>query len=57
MNIARIAVMGFFAAIIAVIVFVRAGAQGGRSGGQQSADILNAGGDSLAKIASGLEGG
>jgi len=56
-DIARWAVFGFFGAIIAVIVFVRAGKGGGTSGGEQASTVVRAGGDSLAKIASSLEGG
>lgn len=55
-DIARWFVFGFFGAIIAVIVFVKAGNKGGQSGGQQTATIINAGGDAAAKLASGLEG-
>ena len=55
-DIARWAVFGFFAAIIAAIVFVKAGSKGGQSGGQQTATVLQAGGGALAQVASGLEG-
>jgi hypothetical protein len=55
-DIAKWAIFGFFGAIIAVIVFVKAGAKGGQSGGQQTATVMNAGGDALAKVAGGLEG-
>ncbi len=55
-DIAKWAVFGFFGAIIAAIVFVKAGAKGGQSGGRQSAAVINAGGDAAAKLASGLEG-
>ena len=55
-DIARWAVFGFFGAIIVAIVFVKAGSKGGQSGGQQAAAVTTAGGDALAKVASGLEG-
>lgn len=45
----------FFAAVIASIVFVSAGRRGGRSGGQQTADIINASGTSLSGVANSLE--
>jgi len=56
-DIARWAAMGFFGAIIIAIVFVKAGQGGGKSGGDQTATIFRGGGDALAKVASGLEGG
>jgi hypothetical protein len=55
-DIARWAVFGFFGAIIAAIVFVKAGRGGAKSGGDQTAEIVRGGGDALAKVASGLEG-
>jgi len=56
-DIAKWAIFGFFGAIIAAIVFVKAGSgKSGQSGGQQSAAILQGFGDAGAKIASGLEG-
>jgi len=56
-DIARWAVFGFFGAIIAAIVFVKAGAgKSGQSGGQQTATIIQSFGDAGAKVASGLEG-
>jgi hypothetical protein len=51
------AVLGFFGAIIAAIIFVKAGKGTGQSGGQQSAAIINATGSSLGQVASSLEGG
>jgi hypothetical protein len=50
-------VIGVFVAIVAVIIFVRAGQRSGVSGGQQSSQIINASGDSFAKVVSSLEGG
>jgi len=50
-------VIGVFVAIVAVIIFVRAGQRSGSSGGQQSSQIINASGDSFAKVVSSLEGG
>ena len=51
----QIAIYGFMAGIALFIVFVKAGTTG-ESGGKQTADILNAGGSSLAQVASALEG-
>lgn len=48
-------VFGFMAAIALAIVFVKAGTTG-ESGGKQTADILNAGGQALAQVTSALEG-
>lgn len=45
----------FFLAVIASIIFVSAGRRGGRSGGQQSADIINATGSSLSNVANAVE--
>lgn len=50
------ALVGFFGAIIAGIVFVKAGRGGGVSGGDQVANIIKAGGTSTADVASALEG-
>ncbi|HZV49922.1 MAG TPA: hypothetical protein VFD49_09175 [Candidatus Dormibacteraeota bacterium] len=50
------AVVGFFSAVVVAIVFVKAGQRTGVSGGQQTAQILNAGGSALANAARGLEG-
>jgi hypothetical protein len=50
-------VFGFFAVIALMIIFVRAGQYGGRSGGQQSADILYAGGSTLGNLGKSLNGG
>ena len=47
---------GFFAAIALFIIYVQAGAYGGRSGGQQTADILNGFGSAGANLAASLEG-
>lgn len=58
-NFARIIevfVIGFFLAVALSIIFVSAGRFGGRSGGQQSADILNAASGGLSSIANSLEG-
>ncbi len=57
MQIARIALMGAFAAIIAVIVFVRAGKGGGESGGEQTSKIIKSFGSAGSDLASSLEGG
>lgn len=57
MKILRIAVLGAFAAIIAVIVFVKAGKGGGQSGGDQAATIIKASAGGLGNVASSLEGG
>lgn len=51
------AVIGFFVAVVAGIVFVQAGRQSGVSGGQQSAQIINAGGSAVSNVAAGLESG
>jgi hypothetical protein len=56
-KILQMAVWGAFAAIIAVIVFVKAGRGGGQSGGEQSAAIIKAGTGGLANLATSLEGG
>jgi len=58
-NFARIIevfVIGFFIAVALSIIYVSAGRFGGRSGGQQSADILNAASGGLSGIANSLEG-
>jgi hypothetical protein len=47
---------GFFAVLALMIIFVRAGQSGKATGGQQTAQILNAGGSSLANLAKGLSG-
>lgn len=52
----RWAFLGFFGVIALGIVFVRAGQSGGRSGGQQTADIITASSSGLANIGSSLEG-
>lgn len=46
----------FFAAVIVSIVFVSAG-KTGESGGKQTADVIYAGGSTLANTAKGLEQG
>jgi hypothetical protein len=51
------ALMGFFGVILAVIVFVKAGAGGGQSGGAQTSQIIKTTGSSLATLATSLEGG
>lgn len=40
-----------------VVVFVKAGAGGGQSGGQQAAKVINAAGKNAAGFVSALEGG
>jgi hypothetical protein len=52
----ELAIGGFFTAVVAVIIFVRAGQKGGRSGGQQTADIITASGQAINNVATGLEG-
>ena len=52
-----IAIYGFMLAIVATIVFVKAGQGGGESGGQQTAQILKAGGQAIGNVATALEGG
>jgi hypothetical protein len=47
-------VLGFFAAVIASIVYVSAGAKGKMSGGQQTAAIVNAGGSATSNVAKAL---
>jgi hypothetical protein len=54
---ARWLAMGFFGAIVLVIVFVKAGKGGGKSGGEQAATIVQAFGDAGSKVATSLEGG
>lgn len=51
------AIFGFIAAVIAVIVFVKAGPNGGQSGGEQTAQVITASGGALASLATSLEGG
>lgn len=50
------AVLGFFVAVIAAIIFVQAG-KSGQSGGQQSSAVIKAGGSALSNVAAGLESG
>jgi hypothetical protein len=56
-NAVQIFIVGTFVAVIAVIVFVKAGGKSGVSGGQQTATIVSSAGDSYAKVVSALEGG
>lgn len=51
------ALIGFFVAVIAGIIFVQAVRQGGTSGGAQSAQIIKAGGSAITSVAAGLESG
>lgn len=56
----RYAVIGFFAAVIAGIVFVQAGSKGGSSaanGGEQAASIIYAAGSSVSQMVQSLETG
>jgi hypothetical protein len=53
----KFALWGFFGAIGLAIVFVRAGQKSGRSGGQQAADIISAGGSATSQVATALQGG
>ena len=48
--------LGFFVAVGLFIVYVQAGKYGGRSGGQQTADILGGFGSAGAELATALEG-
>jgi hypothetical protein len=48
--------IGFFGAIVATIVFVKAGSSG-QTGGQQTAEIVTGSGTALANVATALEGG
>ena len=59
MKVIRWAVMGSFAAIITVIIFVKAGGKNssGKSGGEQAAMIVKAFGQAGSSVASSLEGG
>ncbi len=57
MKIVRVALMGSFAAIIATIIFVKAGKGGGQSGGQQATSIIKASTGGIGTIATALEGG
>lgn len=54
-KIGTLVITGFFVAVVAAIVFVKAGASG-ESGGKQTADILGGFGDLAAKTANALEG-
>jgi hypothetical protein len=56
-NAVQVFIVGTFVAIIAVVVFVKAGAKSGVSGGTQTATIVSAAGDSYAKVVTALEGG
>jgi hypothetical protein len=56
MKVLQWAIYGFFGAVCLGIVFIKAGQKGGRSGGQQTADVITAGGGALAAVATGLEG-
>lgn len=49
-------VIGFFIAVALSIIYVSAGRFGGRSGGQQTADILSAASGGLSSLANSLEG-
>lgn len=55
-DILRWAFVGFFGVIALAIVFVKAGKGGGKSGGEQSAMIIKAGGGAISDVASSLEG-
>lgn len=50
-------VFGVFLAILAVIVFVKAGQRGGSTGGQQSSQIIQASGQAFSSGVTALEGG
>lgn len=56
MKVLRWFAIGFFGVIALGIVFVKAGRQGGASGGEQSAMIIKASGSALHDVATGLEG-
>lgn len=53
---AKYVAFGFFGAVGLFIVFVQAGKYGGRSGGQQTSDILNGFGSAGSNLATALEG-
>jgi len=55
-NVLQHIVLGVFVAILAVIVFVRAGQKGGATGGQQSAQIISAAGSAFSSGVQALEG-
>jgi hypothetical protein len=56
-RLAHTALIGFFLAVVAGIIFVQAGRQTGVSGGAQSSQIINAGASGISNVAKGLEGG
>jgi hypothetical protein len=58
-NLAKIAeffFMGFFFVAGLAVIFVKAGSQGGQSGGEQTSEIFEGAGSGLNSVASGLEG-
>lgn len=57
MKTAELFFVGFFAAVIAGIVFVQAGKSGGQNGGAQTANIIGALGGALTNVGAGLETG
>lgn len=56
-NIAKTFFVGFFTVIALAIIFVQAGKQTNRSGGQQTADIAYGLGGGLSQLGSALETG
>jgi hypothetical protein len=56
-NFLQVFIVGTFVAVIAAIIFIKAGGKSGVSGGQQAATIVTSAGDSYAKAVSALEGG
>ena len=54
-NVMEYVVWGFFGAIVAAIIFVKAGASG-QTGGAQTAEIIKAAGSSTSGVATALEG-
>lgn len=56
-NFLQVFIVGTFVAVIAAIIFVKAGGKSGVSGGQQAATIVTAAGDAYGKAVSSLEGG
>lgn len=51
------AIIGFFVAVVAGIIFVQAGRQTGVDGGRQAATIIKAGGSAITNVGAGLESG
>ena len=56
-NFLQVFIVGTFIAVIAAIVFVRAGQKSGVSGGKQASDMISAAGSSYAQGVTALEAG